>query len=158
MQPQLPVSSADRSEAAQFAVDALQQNLEVQANFCARLEAIADALPDQIDRQTCLETARTLYPVIKALHEFEEGHIFPLLRESGALNIDSTIERLRFEHWEDESFAAELQESLCAFASDRDGPTPDSLAYMLRGFFECMRRHVAFEREHLLPILKSLLQ
>lgn len=158
MQRQLPESPELRSEAAQSAIDALQQNLEVQSNFCMRLEAIADALPDQIDRQVCLETARTLYPVIKALHEYEERHIFPLLRESGARNIDSTIERLRFEHWEDESFAAELQESLCAFASDRDGPAADSLAYMLRGFFECMRRHVAFEREHLLPILKSLQQ
>ncbi|NJM42689.1 MAG: hypothetical protein HC853_19095 [Anaerolineae bacterium] len=29
----------------------------------------------------------------------------------------------------------------------------NQVGYMLRGFFECLRRHIAFEREHILPKL-----
>ena len=29
----------------------------------------------------------------------------------------------------------------------------DKLSYMLRGFFEGLRRHIAFEKEHLVPLL-----
>ena len=31
----------------------------------------------------------------------------------------------------------------------------EALSYMLRGFFEGLRRHIAFEVEHLMPILDS---
>jgi hemerythrin-like domain-containing protein len=122
--------------------------------ICAKLENIADGLPENVDRQDCMKLARTIYPTIVSAHKFEEGIVFPLLRRTSRQpGIDDTIERLRFEHWEDESFAAELQETLCGFVTGRESGRVETLAWMLRGFFEGLRRHIAFEREHVMPML-----
>jgi hemerythrin-like domain-containing protein len=122
--------------------------------ICQRLEAIADGLPENVDRADCMELARTIYPTIINAHHFEEKVVFPLLRRTSPdPAIADTLERLRFEHWEDESFAAELQESLCGFVGGRERDKIDTLAWMLRGFFESLRRHIAFEREHMMPML-----
>ena len=32
---------------------------------------------------------------------------------------------------------------------------PEATGYMLRGFFEALRRHIAFERDHLLAVLRD---
>ena len=32
---------------------------------------------------------------------------------------------------------------------------PEKLGYMLRGFFEGLKRHVAFEQTHLIPLIKN---
>lgn len=139
-------------------LDQMRANMKLQLDLCADLEAIADSLPDNVDPQNCLRMAQRICPAIRAVHEFEEKSIFPLLRAAAPLEeIDQTIERLRFEHWEDESFASELQESLHGLIHGGEPVAVDSLAYMLRGFFEGMRRHVAFEREHLLPLLKGMM-
>jgi len=135
-------------------LDEMQSNMKVQLDLCADLEAIADSLPDNLDPQACLRIANRICPAVRAVHEFEEKSVFPLLRAvASSQEIDQTIERLRFEHWEDESFASELQESLHGLIHGDRPVAVDSLAYMLRGFFEGMRRHVAFEREHLMPLL-----
>ena len=68
----------------------------------------------------------------------------------------NALERLQYEHWKDESFAEEVSDGLIKFVSDSDHPSADTLAYMLRGFFEGLRRHIAFEVEHiLLPLLRQ---
>ncbi len=81
--------------------------------------------------------------------------LFPAARRIHADNVQlaSTLERLRYEHWEDESFAEEVTEALMSFVTEPQHRNTDKLAYMLRGFFEGLRRHIAFEREHLIPML-----
>lgn len=32
---------------------------------------------------------------------------------------------------------------------------PEALGFMLRAFFDSVRRHIAFEREHVLPAVKA---
>ncbi len=64
----------------------------------------------------------------------------------------TTLNRLRFEHCEDECFAEELTEALNALGSGNPDVNIEAIGYMLRGFFEAMRRHIAFESEMLLPI------
>jgi len=137
--------------------DILQVNLNAQFDLCQKLEDLADSLPNDVDLQKCLTLARIITPVLKQAHDYEEYTLFPKLRNSHKDNAQlmGTLERLRFEHWEDESFADELRESLVNFASGRDSELTKSLPYMLRGFFEGLRRHAAFEREHILPILQS---
>lgn len=132
----------------------LAARLKELSEICERLEHIADGLPENVDRQDCMQLARSIYPTIISAHRFEEGVVFPLLR-SASLDpgLAETIERLRFEHWEDESFAAELQETLCGFVTGSDAGRVETLAWMLRGFFEGLRRHIAFEREHVMPML-----
>ena len=136
----------------------LKTNLDAQIELCEKLEEFADNLPNDVNVQNCLALARVISPVLHQAHNFEENVLFPELRNRFAdnENLMSTLERLRFEHWEDESFADELRECIIEFTKDPQSDCVNSLSYMLRGFFEGVRRHTAFEREHILPLLQTL--
>jgi len=56
------------------------------------------------------------------------------------------IARLRAEHDQDDRAAAELVHVLKAVLDNRASLSWDAIGYMLRGFFETVRRHVATER------------
>ncbi|MBC7283494.1 hemerythrin domain-containing protein [Hoeflea sp.] len=120
--------------------------------LCDRLEEIADSLPDSVNKQKCLYAARALGPMIRSGHRFEEDVVFPLIsgQLEGDEKIKATLNRLRFEHCEDECFAEELTEALHALAEGAEDINIEATGYMLRGFFEAMRRHIAFENEFLL--------
>ena len=137
----------------------LDDHLRGQHDLCRRLETIADALPDGLDRHETLRLAGCTLPLVRRAHDFEELVLFPLLRiqdgEDSALM--HTLDRLQLEHWEDECYAEELSEALACFVQGRDECRAETLGYMLRGFFEGMRRHLAFESEHLVPLARDLL-
>ena len=134
----------------------MQEHLFVQSQLCDQLEEIADALPETTDHQRLLVIARSILPTVKTAHRFEEDRIFPHIqmeaRDKDSLNL--SLERLQYEHWEDESFAEELTDGLIRFVTECDEPSAITLGYMLRGFFEGLRRHIAFEAEHILPLLR----
>ena len=71
-----------------------------------------------------------------------------------AAEINGTIDRLKHEHFDDQCFAEELTEALRGLSQTRKPDNPDALGYMLRGFFEAVRRYVAFEREHLRQLVR----
>lgn len=120
-----------------------------QLSLCAALEDIADSLPTAINRQKCIYAAKALGPLIKGIHQFEEAVLFPrLLAEARSDQMDATVERLKFEHCEDECFAEELTDALLRLGSGA-AVNMEAVGYMLRGFFEGLRRHIAFEREYL---------
>jgi hemerythrin-like domain-containing protein len=125
-------------------------------NLCERLEAIADNLPDNVDLQECLVLARDIYPVVKKAHDFEENQFFPIL-EQRALNKDvhSGLERLRYQHWEDEDFAEELSLALGRIGRGEKVENVAKFSWMLRGFFSGLRRHMAYEADHFLPMLRT---
>lgn len=133
-------------------IAALRKAHREQLLLCDRLEEIADSLPDSVNRQKCIYAARALGPMIRGVHRFEEEVIFPMVAErlKSHEDIDATLNRLRFEHCEDECFAEELTEALHALGAGRAEINIEATGYMLRGFFEAMRRHIAFESEHLL--------
>ncbi len=135
----------------------LTANLNTQLELCRKLEDLADNLPNDVDPQNCLALAREIFPTLKQAHEFEETVLFPELRKYYSENeqLMSTLERLRFEHWEDESFAEELRDCMINFVNEHSADCINSLSYMLRGFFEGVRRHIAFEREHIIPLLEN---
>jgi hemerythrin-like domain-containing protein len=134
--------------------DELKFHLEKQEAACAALEEIADTLPDEIDAQRCLQLAMSLVPLIHAAHRFEEDVLFNALKESvhQGGQLEQIFERLHGEHYEDESFAEEVTECLREIASGSK-LNFEKAGYMMRGFFEGVRRHIAFERDHLLPML-----
>ncbi len=136
----------------------LKHHLNSLFSLCCRLEHIADNLPNNVDRQECLFVARSIHPLVRRAHDFEEEVLFPVLRESGfdSDSLRETLDRLQCEHWEDESFAEEIQQELYRFVREPKAVNPESLGYMLRGFFEGMRRHLAFEREHVMPLLTNV--
>lgn len=122
--------------------------------LCDTLELIADSLPGHVDRRLCEVTARQLQDQIARYHAFEEHIVFPVYRAmSGDAFAARTIDRLCFEHREDEDFAFELAEQLLATARGASGNW-ETLGFMLRGFFNSVRRHVAFEQEHVLARLE----
>lgn len=129
--------------------------------LCHDLEQIADSLPNMIDRRLCLIVAAQIVPLVQTSHAYEEAHVFPAfvaktatlpLCNSTPVHLAS-IRRLKAEHIEDECAAQDLAEMLRPIGYGIAVENPEALGFMLRAFFEAMRRHIAFEREHILPVL-----
>ena len=116
------------------------------------LEVIADTLPDRLDYENCLRAAALVGPLLRLAHEAEEAQLFPRIAATHVHGA-AVVERLRLEHLEDESFGEEVQYELHRLGCKRPALAPEATGYMLRGFFECLRRHVLHERE----LLESLL-
>ena len=129
---------------------------EEQLALCRELEDIADSLPANINRQKCIYAAKALGPLVKAVHDYEESVFFPWLERHAAerARLEETLTRLKFEHCEDECYAEELTDALLKLGSG-EAVNVEAVGYMLRGFFEVMRRHIAFERDHLMVDLPS---
>ncbi len=132
----------------------LEQGHSDQLSLCNSLEQIADGLPDDVDRAQCLSVAKALPPLIKRIHDFEENTLFPWLEAQmpERTELRETINRLKFEHVEDECFAEEILDLLHKLGNGGKPANPEAAGYMLRGFFESVRRHIAFERDHLMGL------
>jgi hemerythrin-like domain-containing protein len=128
--------------------------------LCAHLEDFADALPDAVDRQECLIMSRALGPMIHRIQEFEESQVFPILLAWQAIRpeMTETIDRLKIEHQLDSCYAEDVQDMLRGLGEGRPTLSPDAAGFMLRGFFEAMRRHVAFEQQFIVPLLALAMQ
>lgn len=137
--------------------EALEFHLDTQLEICDQLEKLADSLPNEVDPQNCLVLARSILPALRHAHEFEETRLFPEISKcfKNSNQWELTLERLKFEHWEDESYAEELRECMINFAMQQNSACVTTLSYMLRGFFEGVRRHIAFERELVAPLLSQ---
>ncbi len=123
-----------------------------QLALCQQLEEIADSLPNNINRQQCLFAAKALGPLIQGVHHYEEKVLFPWLETvlTARPELVETLNRLKFEHCEDECFSEELVDTLTRLGANDRTVNIEATGYMLRGFFEGIRRHIAFEKEHLL--------
>jgi hemerythrin-like domain-containing protein len=124
----------------------LRDVFDQQMSLCDALERIADSLPHRLDRPHCQQVANLICPLIGRAHAAEEALMFPQL---AALRGDGcqVVERLRLEHIEDECFAEEVQFELQQIATGQPVLAPEATGYMLRGFFEGLRRHVRHELE-----------
>jgi hypothetical protein len=123
--------------------------------LCEALEDVADSLPANVDRLQCLAIANLLVPLLRDVHRYEEDVIFPAYGAAATARApeDATIRRLLTEHVEDECFAGEVTQALLAIGHGEGIANPDAVGFMLRGMFETLRRHIAFEREHILPLI-----
>ncbi len=127
---------------------------ERKLTLCGTLEDIADSLPERVERLTCLTVASTLLPLLRHAHHLEETIIFPAYDAlPDATKTAGSTKRLRIEHVEDECFADELTEILFKIGHEGVVANAEMFGFMLRGFFEGMRRHIAFESEHIAPII-----
>lgn len=151
----IPANITEMTEKREsFTLRWLDEAYRQQLALCDRLENIADSLPARVDHRECIEAAAALGPMIRDQHHREETVFFPWLshRPNAGQALAETLERLTREHFEDECFAEELSETLRRLGSC-EPVNSEALGYMLRGFFEGMRRHIAFERDHLLAAL-----
>jgi hemerythrin-like domain-containing protein len=128
-------------------------------NLCRDLEMIADGLPASIDAQTSLVIAGNIVPIISSAHKFEEEHIYPILlnavRNGTTMKVE--IDRLKSEHWIDSDLGEEISLALKEYVSNQNPVKAETLSWMLRGFFESMRRHIAFEHAVILPVVRKKL-
>jgi hypothetical protein len=123
--------------------------------LCDALEAIADGLP-QVDRLGCLRIASELVPLLRDAHFYEEDNVFPIFEQGAPTVRAASIRRLKAEHIEDQCAAQDLTDMLLAIGHGRLIENPEALGFMLRAFFEGLRRHVAFESEHIVPVVAGM--
>lgn len=125
--------------------------LKHQFAMCIQLEAIADALPSSIDTQAAMKFAQSLRSTLRRCHRLEEEIIFPSLlrRDPQLLPI---LERLRNEHLEDLDNAGDIMDAVGAYIIDFQRRKSEILGYMLRCLFVSLRRHLAFDRDFILPL------
>lgn len=114
--------------------------------LCEGLEAIADALPDHIEARPCHEIAAELEPALARLQQAEVEALFPLLLVRSGPEV---IARRQTAHIADAAAASEVADALSGLLRGESRPTPDALGYLLRAFFDGMRRHIATEAEWL---------
>lgn len=128
-----------------------------QLALCDMLEALADGLPDKADRGVCLGAAEAIPVLLVQAHRLEESVLFPNIERyyDRCPGLSRIIDRLRHDHIEDEAYADELHDALIAHGRGLTKPSAETLGYMLRAFFENIRRHIRFDREVLLPLLIS---
>ena len=133
-------------------LDWLKKAHDAQLALCTALEEIADSLPANVNRQKCIYAAKSLIPLVSGVHRYEEDAVFPLIESQASDDgeLASSIARLKFEHVEDECFAEELTDTLTRLGSGDDTVNAETAGYMLRGFFESIRRHIAFEQRFML--------
>lgn len=130
----------------------------LQLALCDDLEAIADSLPGNIVNQDCLFAAKSLGRLIRDVHAYEEETLFPALRPMFPTSSEfgSAVDRLIFEHLTDECYADDIAEKLLYLGTGGRDANMEALGYMLRGFFEALRRHIAFERDHFSSAVETL--
>ena len=131
---------------------------QTKLRLCETLENIADNLP-AVDRLLCLQIASELTPVLRDCHRYEEDVVFPAFLRGNAEHPSSaaSVRRLQVEHVEDECAAQDLTDLLLAIGHGGAVENPEALGFMLRAFFHALRRHVAFEHEHILPFAAAVL-
>ncbi|MEC9368282.1 MAG: hemerythrin domain-containing protein, partial [Pseudomonadota bacterium] len=122
--------------------------------LCDSLEQMADSLPDSPNRQTGEIVARHLRDCLIRHRLLEEDFLLPLLisRAREADNAKALQEQIAREHISDESMAHDLADQLEAASATGRIANPEMLGYMLHGFFECRRRHIAWETAVVLPL------
>jgi Hemerythrin HHE cation binding domain len=124
--------------------------------LCGQLEEIADSLPGFVNLGICSDVSARIVPLITDVHRYEETILFPWLERRYPQRpvLHESLLRLRAEHLEDEGFAEEISGALQNIALERSYQA-ETVGYMLRGFFEGVRRHVACEREYLYELLDA---
>jgi hemerythrin-like domain-containing protein len=140
----------------QLAVSRVELNHRALLVLCDLLEGIADRLPGDVDRGECLILSRALAPMLQRIQSYEETVLFPALVAWNKLLPDmaETIDRLKIEHQVDGCYAEDVEDMLRSYGESRPSVAPDAAGFMLRGFFESLRRHVAFEQVLLVPLLQ----
>ena len=140
-------------------LDAIEATHRIHARICDCLEAIADGLPDDVDRRLASCIASSLRYELPLHHRDEDEGLFPLLemRAVPQDNVTVILERLTQEHSKDEGFADELNDVLNALGRGEPVNNPEMVGYMLRGFFETYRRHLHWEDVLVLPLARQRL-
>jgi hemerythrin-like domain-containing protein len=117
------------------------------------LEGVADGLPDATDRRAAALGAHSLRMLAARRWALEEQALFPLIERLAPAEAPArrAIAIARREHRETAGRAIELAEELEALAATGRAPNPDALGFMLRAFFDGLRRHLDWMDAAVMP-------
>jgi len=137
-------------------LDVLEHEHLRQKWLCEVLETIADGLPGKLDAALARQAVDILKAEAPLHHEQEETCLFPLLtqRAQPEDNIEAVIRQLTREHLADDTYSSDLVHLLEDMAEGNRPINPEMAGYMIRGFFESYRRHIAFEDLVILPLAR----
>ena len=137
-------------------IDFLAHEHARQEWLCDVLETIADGLPGTLECALAAMVADALKVDVPLHHQDEEQGLFPLLAERAAPedNVEAMIRQLNREHLADDTYSTDLIDLLDALAVGQIPLNPEMAGYMIRGFFESYRRHIAFENIVILPLAR----
>jgi hemerythrin-like domain-containing protein len=137
-------------------LDKIAESHEAHERLCDLLERIADGLPHRVDPESCAAAVAMLVYDLPLHRRDHEEALFPLLRARAGPedNIEPLLRQLHAEHVTDECGSHELVEILPLLAAGEPALDAGMCGYMLRGFFECFRRHLAWERHLILPLAR----
>lgn len=113
--------------------------------LCDQLEMIADRLPERPAAESAQALADRLDSLL-APHNLHEDHLLATMfaRDTPCLLTYSLLDHIRARHI---ACAVQAQDLATTFRSESDDtPSPQTLGYMLRCFFEGCRDAIAFEQ------------
>ena len=124
--------------------------------LCDVLETIADGLPDRLEAALARTAVDILENEAPLHHKQEEACLFPLLiqRAQPEDNVEAVIRQLTREHLADDTYSSDLIHLLEEMAEGNRPTNAEMAGYMIRGFFESYRRHIAFEDLVILPLAR----
>lgn len=121
---------------------------------CDTLEAVADALPDRVAPGQCERALGETAAAVRQMHACEDGLLMPLLANAQRPELRKIAQDLEQAHLVDSESLAEVDEVLTALAAGQPILSTDATGYMLRAFFESLRRHIDRERD-LLALIET---
>ena len=136
----------------------LDYDHKAQRGLADLLERIADSLPDEVSRAEAALAARQLRTLHARHAEIEDKCVFPLLES----RCDGEVTRraiaiARREHDDAEGRAIELAEALDALVETGRAANAEGLGFMLRAFFDGLRRHLDWVDAAILPQARAKL-
>lgn len=137
----------------------LEEEHELQRELCNVLETLADDLPNTFDKNLAGVAVSILENSMERHMKFEDEALFPLLRENISKGdiIHAALHCLEEEHERDCANLFEITEALKSAIEENCITNAEMFGYMLRGFFECLRRHVAWEDKVIIPAARMAL-
>jgi len=132
----------------------------LQRELCDLLEALADGLPHSFDKAMAVIAVSILEGSVPRHMRLEEEALFPMLRDRIAADdpLCAALACLEDEHERDGATLVELADALKTAAEPGSVTNADMLGYMLRGYFESQRRHIAWEDRVVLPVARQVLE
>ena len=131
----------------------------LQLELCDLLESLADGLPHSFDNALAVIAVSILEGSVPRHMRLEEEALFPMLRDRVAADhpLQAALACLEEEHERDGATLVELTDILKSAAQDGCVANADMLGYILRGFFDGQRRHIAWEDRVVLPVARQVL-
>ncbi len=134
----------------------IEKEHSAERKLCDMLERMADNLMEPLDTELARTGILSMRRCLKRHVILEERYLYPVLTKRlcpGDL-ADNMLEHIRREHAADESLAHDTADQLELALERGRVENPEMLGYMLRGFFECRRRHIAWEDAVVIPLAR----